>query len=238
MKLLRHGPAGLERPGLLDLQGRVRDLSAHVHDLGGTALLPSSLRRLGAIDHARLPVVEAGVRLGPCVDRAGKVVVVEGNALHLLAPTALSGARDDVVLPEGMAVRCALRLGVVIGQPGRRLAVRQALAHVAGYCVLGEIRPEQASRQHGDTFAPLGPWLVVEPAVEADRDAVARAVAFASECMTLLPGDVLSLPPPRAHAAHPLAIGESRRIGIEGLGEQHFRAVALRLENRSEEQQT
>lgn len=245
MKLLRYGPAGLERPGLLDAQGRIRDLSAHVHDVAGTMLLPPNLRRLAAVDHARLPLVEEGVRLGPCVGKVGKVVVVDApGSLHLLAPSALSGPEDAVLLGSDMAVRCTLRLGVVIGQRGRRIAPPVAAAHVAGYCLLTQVEGGDAMQRHLDTFAPLGPWLLTTDADDLTscfgdevRQVVAEAVAFASECMSLLPGDVLSVPWPGATQPRPLGPGETRCLAIDGLGEQHLRPVVLQPEQDPVEQE-
>lgn len=232
MKLLRYGPAGIERPGLLDAAGRIRDLSAHVHDIAGTALLPASLQRLAAVDQARLPLVDAGERLGPCVAKVGKLVVVEGrpvgqHALYLLAPSALSGARDAVMLPPGLGIRCAVRLGVVIGQRARGVAAAETLRHVAGYCLLADIQPvdaKAAARRHLDTFAPLGPWLVTHG--EAGTFEVATAVSYVSECMSLEPGDVLSLPVPGAALPRALPPGERLRLSIDGLGEQLLHVVA------------
>lgn len=230
MRLLRYGPVGLERPGLLDTGGRIRDLSAHVHDVAGSTLLPECLQRLCAIDWARLPLVEEGARLGPCVGKVGKLVVLEERAhaqhsLHLVATSALSGAQDPVLIPAGLTISCAPRLGVVIGRAARDIPVARALEHVAGYCILAGVLPQDGRRQHLDTFAPLGPWLVTTD--ESGPFEVAAAVSVVSGCMSLQPGDILSLAVPGSGDAQPCGLGEAKSLTIAGLGAQLFRTAAL-----------
>ena len=190
MKLLRYGPKGHEKPGLLDAEGRVRDLSAIVPDLAGEALLPGSLRRIAALDAASLPLVEgtpqAGLRLGPCVAGTQKFIAIGLNyADHaaesgLAVPTepvvfnkwtsCISGPDDDVELPRGSSkTDWEVELGVVIGQGGRHIEQAAALDHVAGYCVVNDVSEREWQTERGgtwdkgkgfDTFGPVGPWLV------------------------------------------------------------------------------
>jgi 2-keto-4-pentenoate hydratase/2-oxohepta-3-ene-1,7-dioic acid hydratase in catechol pathway len=190
MKLLRHGPAGQEQPGLLDADGRVRDLSAHVADIAGAALLPDTLARLRALDPHSLPLVpgtpQADLRLGPCVAQVGKFIGIGLNyADHaaesgMAVPTepvvfgkwtsCLSGPNDPVRIPRGAEkVDWEVELGVVIGAGGRDISEADALAHVAGYCVVNDVSERSFQLERGtqwdkgkgcDTFGPIGPWLV------------------------------------------------------------------------------
>ena len=190
MKLLRFGPKGQERPGLLDAAGRVRDLSEHITDLAGTALTPASLARLRALDVESLPVVsgtpQADLRLGPCVDSVGKFICIGLNyADHaaesgLPVPTepvvfakwtsAINGPDDDIEIPRGsVKTDWEVELGVVIGEGGRYISEADALKHVAGYCVVNDVSEREWQLERGtqwdkgkgcDTFGPLGPWLV------------------------------------------------------------------------------
>ena len=190
MKLLRYGAPGREKPGVLDRQGRVRDLSALIGDVSGAALLPESLARLRDTDIDALPLV-AGVpqddlRLGPCVGNVGKFICVGLNYSDHAAESGLAvppepvifnkwtsaivGPDDAVEIPRGsLKTDWEVELGVVIGRGGRYIGEAEAMAHVAGYCVVNDVseREYQLDR-HGtwdkgkgcDTFGPLGPWLV------------------------------------------------------------------------------
>ncbi len=190
MKLLRYGPKGQERPGLLDGQGRVRDLSGVIGDLAGDALLPASLSHLAGLDPAALPLVpgvpQQDLRLGPCVGQVGKFICIGLNyADHaaesgLAVPpepvifgkwtSAISGPDDPVYIPRGSAkTDWEVELAVVIGQGGTYIAEADALSHVAGYCIVNDIseRDYQLNRSGTwdkgkgcDTFGPIGPWLV------------------------------------------------------------------------------
>jgi 2,4-diketo-3-deoxy-L-fuconate hydrolase len=190
MKLLRFGPPGQEKPGVLDAQGRVRDLSAHVPDIAGATLLPASLDRLRALKLDNLPQV-AGVpqqdlRLGACVGQVGKCVAIGLNYADHAAEagmavppepvvfnkwtSCLSGPNDDVQIPRGsVKTDWEVELAVVIGQGGRYIEESNAMAHVAGYCVMNDVseRDYQLNRSGTwdkgkgfDSFGPLGPWLV------------------------------------------------------------------------------
>lgn len=186
MKLFRYGEPGQERPGLLDAQGMRRDLSAVIDDLTPATLAPQALRRLAALDAASLPEVPANARLGPCVGQVRNVVAIGLNyADHaaeagLKAPSqpivfnkhtgAISGPNDPVWLPPGSEkLDWEVELGVVIGTAAWHVPREQALAHVAGYCLVNDVseRAYQMEREgqwvKGKSYpshCPMGPWLV------------------------------------------------------------------------------
>lgn len=186
MKLVRFGPPGLEKPGVLDAEGRVRDLGEVVPDIGGLTLQPDALERLRALDPASLPLVSDGARLGPCVTGTGKMMCIGLNyrdhaaetrqelpkepLLFMKATSAINGPFDDVVIPRGAeAMDHEAELGVVIGRTAKYVSEADALDHVAGYCIVNDVSERVFQRQRGgqmtkgkscDTFAPLGPWLV------------------------------------------------------------------------------
>jgi 2-keto-4-pentenoate hydratase/2-oxohepta-3-ene-1,7-dioic acid hydratase in catechol pathway len=191
LKLLRVGKAGKERAAMLDADGRLRDLSMHIADIGGETLLPENLARLAAVDVLTLPVVEGSPRVGPCVGGVGKIVCVglnyrdhaaEANLplpvepiLFMKPTSAIVGAEDDVEIPPGAEkTDWEVELGVVIGKPGRYLPREHAMSHVAGYCVVNDLSERAYQMERGgqwdkgkacDTFAPLGPWLVTKDEV-------------------------------------------------------------------------
>ncbi|WP_114972019.1 fumarylacetoacetate hydrolase family protein [Rhodoferax ferrireducens] len=190
MKLLRYGVAGQEKPGVLDAQGRVRDLSTWIVDVGAQALLPESLSRLRDIDIESLPLVpglpQKDLRLGPCVGRVGKFICIGLNYSDHAAESgmpvppepvvfskwtsAMVGPDDAVEIPRGsVKTDWEVELGVVIGKGGRYIDEADALSHVAGYCVINDVseREYQLDRSGTwdkgkgcDTFGPTGPWLV------------------------------------------------------------------------------
>lgn len=190
MKLLRYGPAGQEKPGLLDDDGRVRDLSAHVTDISGDSLLPEKVAQLQSLDASSLPVVpgqpQQDLRLGPCVGNVGKFICIGLNYADHAAESGLDvppepvvfgkwtsaivGPDDDVHIPRGSEkTDWEVELGVVIGKGGKYIEEADALAHVAGFCVINDVseRDFQLNRagtwdkgKGSDTFGPLGPWLV------------------------------------------------------------------------------
>ncbi|MBA4492398.1 ureidoglycolate lyase [Paracoccus sp. S1E-3] len=186
MKLLRYGPMGQEKPGLLDDQGQIRDLSAHVDDIAGDVLTPEGLARLAALDVASLPVVDGDPRIGPCVGRVGKFICIGLNYADHAAETgaeipkepivfnkwtsAICGPNDDVEIPRGSTkTDWEVELGVVIGKGGRYIEEADALSHVAGYCVINDVSEREWQLERGgtwdkgkgcDTFGPIGPWLV------------------------------------------------------------------------------
>ncbi|WP_018634184.1 ureidoglycolate lyase [Neomegalonema perideroedes] len=186
MKLLRYGPKGQEKPGLLDEAGRLRDLSAHVGDLAGAALEPEGLARLAALDPASLPMVSGAPRLGPCVGRVGKFICIGLNYADHAAESgmpvpaepvvfnkwtsAICGPDDEIEIPPGsVKTDWEVELGVIIGKGGKHIPEAEALGHVAGYCVINDVSEREWQLERGatwdkgkgfDTFGPLGPWLV------------------------------------------------------------------------------
>jgi len=197
MKLLRYGPPGQEKPGLLDSEGRIRDLSAHVADIAGAVLLPDGIARLKAIDPSSLPLVEGNPRLGACVAGTGKMICIGLNysdhaaetgatvppepIIFMKATSAIVGPNDDIEIPRGSEkTDWEVELGVVIGKTAKYVSEDEAMDHVAGYCVINDVseRAFQAERQgqwtkgkSADTFGPTGPWLVTPDEV-ADPQAL------------------------------------------------------------------
>ena len=191
MKLLRHGPAGQEKPGLLDMQGQIRDLSAIVGDIDGTLLSSPQLAALKDLDLATLPVVDPAARLGPCVGRIGKFVCIGLNYAdhaaesNLLIPSepvvfnkwtsAIVGPNDDVKIPRGSEkTDWEVELGVVIGRTTSYVDEASALDYVVGYCIVNDVSERAYQIERGgtwdkdkgcDTFGPLGPWLVTKDEV-------------------------------------------------------------------------
>ena len=191
MKLLRYGEAGAEKPGLLDADGAIRDLSAHVDDIGGGALDPSSLARLAKLDPNSLPAVSGKPRLGACVAGTGKFICIGLNysdhaaetgaavppepIIFMKATSAIVGPDDTVRIPRGSEkTDWEVELGVVIGKKAKYVSEAEALDYVAGYCVSHDVseRAFQAERQGQwtkgkscDTFGPIGPWLVTKDEV-------------------------------------------------------------------------
>jgi len=190
MKLLRYGPKGNEKPGILDTSGRVRDLSRHVDDIAGDVLTPEGLARLRAVDIETLPLVagtpQQDLRLGACVSRIGKFICIGLNYADHAAETgaaipaepivfnkwtsAIVGPDDDVEIPRNsVKTDWEVELGVVIGKPGRYIDEADAMSHVAGYCVINDVSEREFQTERGgtwdkgkgcDTFGPTGPWMV------------------------------------------------------------------------------
>lgn len=186
MKLLRYGPPGSEKPGLVDADGNIRDLSDHVGDVTGAVLGDASLDALRAIDPATLPLVEGNPRIGSCVGNIGKYMCIglnysdhaaetgadipEHPILFMKANSAISGPNDDVIMPRGSTkTDWEIELGVVIGTQAKYVSEEDALNHVAGYCLCNDVS-ERHFQAHltgqwtkgksCDTFGPTGPWLV------------------------------------------------------------------------------
>lgn len=190
MKLVRYGPAGQEKPGLVDKDGKVRDLSGHVGDIAGEAISPAGLNKLAGIDPASLPEVTVD-RYGPCVAGTGKFICIGLNysdhaaetgatvppepIIFMKATSAIVGPNDDVEIPRGsLKTDWEVELGVVIGKHAKYVSEDEALDHVAGYCLINDVseRAFQAERQGQwtkgkscDTFGPTGPWLVTKDEV-------------------------------------------------------------------------
>ncbi|ASK90347.1 fumarylacetoacetate hydrolase family protein [Xanthomonas campestris pv. trichodesmae] len=186
MKLVRIGAEDHERPGLIDSQGRIRDLSGVIDDVAGEHITAAGLEKLRALDVATLPLIEGEVRYGAAVGRIGKFICVGLNyadhaaesgmevpkmpILFMKATTAVCGPNDTVVIPRGSVKSdWEVELGVVIGDVARDVSVDQALNHVAGYAVINDLSEREFQLEHGgqwvkgksaDTFGPIGPWLV------------------------------------------------------------------------------
>jgi 2-keto-4-pentenoate hydratase/2-oxohepta-3-ene-1,7-dioic acid hydratase in catechol pathway len=196
LKLLRYGRPGKERPGVLDADGKIRDLSGHVGDIAGAVLAPGSLKKLSKIDPATLPLVKGKPRLGPCVTGTSKFICIGLNysdhaaetgatvppepIIFMKANSAIVGPDDDVLIPRGSKkTDWEVELGVVIGKTAKYVSEAEALDYVAGYCVINDVseRAFQAERQGQwtkgkscDTFGPTGPWLVTKDEVADPQD--------------------------------------------------------------------
>ena len=186
MKLLRYGAAGSERPGILGEDGEIRDLSAHVVDIGGNTLLPAELCRLSGLDVKRMPLVEGRPRVGPSVASVGKFICIGLNysdhaaeagmvippepIVFMKATSAITGPNDDIEIPmRGEKTDWEAELGVVIGATAKYVDEENALDHVAGYCIVNDLSERVFQFDHQgqwtkgkshDTFGPIGPWLV------------------------------------------------------------------------------
>lgn len=280
MKLCRYGAPGAEKPGMIDAEGRIRDLSGHVADIGPYAVGKNALAKLAAVDPASLPLVEAGVRYGPCVTGTRHFVAIGLNYAdhaaesHLPIPaepvvfnkwvSCIQGPNDPVVIPrDSKKTDWEVELGVVIGTEASYVSEADALAHVAGYCVINDVSERHWQTERGPTwdkgkgfptFGPVGPWLVTADEV-GDPQAlsmwldvngerkqngssatmiftVAQIIAYLSQFMTLLPGDIITTgtPPGVGLGQKPepwyLKAGDVVSLGIEKLGEQRQQFVA------------
>jgi len=186
MKLVRFGSPGAERPGVVTPDGSIADLGGVIPDLAGAALSPDSLRRLAALDTAKLPRAAAGARLGPCVGGVGKFIAIGLNyadhaaetgakipaepIVFMKATSCIVGPNDTVLQPRGSTkMDWEVELGVVIGSVARYISEADAPHHIAGYCVINDLSERQFQLERGgqwdkgkgcDTFGPVGPWLV------------------------------------------------------------------------------
>lgn len=186
MKLVRYGTAGREKPGLIDAQGKLRDLSAHCTTIGWNELSPAGQKRLAAIDPATLPLVKGKPRLGVPFTGIGKIVGVGLNyrdhaketgaaiptepVLFMKATTAINGPFDNIVLPRtSVKTDWEAELGLVIGRVARYVSEEKALSYLAGYVTFHDVSERDFQKNRGgswdkgkgcDTFAPIGPWLV------------------------------------------------------------------------------
>jgi 2-keto-4-pentenoate hydratase/2-oxohepta-3-ene-1,7-dioic acid hydratase in catechol pathway len=188
MKLVRFGAPGREKPGMLDAQGRIRDLSKIVPDIAGDALSPKSLAKLRKLKVDKLPLVRGSPRLGPCVGRVGNFIAIGLNysdhaaetgmplpkepVIFNKAPSCICAPNDDTMIPKGSTkLDYECELGIVIGSRARYLAKDKAMEAVAGYCLANDVservfqleRSGQWTKGKGcETFGPLGPWLVTK----------------------------------------------------------------------------
>lgn len=191
MKLLRYGVKGQEKPGILDPQGQIRDLSSVVKDINGQ-MIASELDKIRNLDLTSLPLVAEDVRLGACVGNIGKFICIGLNYSDHAAETgaevpvepvvfnkwtsAVVGPNDDVEIPKhSLKTDWEVELGVVIAKDGRYISKEQAMDYVAGYCVINDVS-ERTFQLEGtgtwdkgkgcDTFGPTGPWLVTKDEIE------------------------------------------------------------------------
>jgi 2,4-didehydro-3-deoxy-L-rhamnonate hydrolase len=186
MKLVRYGRLGAERPGAIDADGKLRDLSRLIEDVTPAALAPAALRRLRAANLARQPLVRGRPRLGCPLSGMGKMVCIGLNytdhaaevgmalprepTLFIKAPSAICGPHDPIVRPRGaVKLDYEVELGVVIGRDALHVDEAEALRHVAGYCLVNDVSEREFQMERGgtttkgksaDTFGPTGPWLV------------------------------------------------------------------------------
>jgi 2-keto-4-pentenoate hydratase/2-oxohepta-3-ene-1,7-dioic acid hydratase in catechol pathway len=197
MKLIRYGQPGLEKPGMLDARGRIRDLSGIVPDLSGAALLPESIEKLRNLDGSSLPLVGSDARIGPCVGGVGKFICIGLNysdhaaesgmpvpaepILFMKATSAICGPNDGILIPRGShKTDWEVELGVVIGKTARYVSEAEAVSHIVGYCVVNDLSERafqlegtgqwvkgDASHQNPDTTFP--PWTMASPAWRSSK---------------------------------------------------------------------
>ena len=196
MKLLRHGKIGMEKPGLLDQDGTIRDLSEHISDIDAEALSPSGLARLAALDPASLPVVARDVRLGAPIPRPGKFIgiglnyadhaeeaglpIPEQPIVFYKASSCISGPNDDILHPRGSdRLDYEVEFAFVIGTGGRYITREAAWDHIAGYTLVNDISERTFQMDRGglwskgksfDTFGPTGPYLVTKDEIPAPQN--------------------------------------------------------------------
>jgi 2,4-diketo-3-deoxy-L-fuconate hydrolase len=186
MKLVRYGPAGKEKPGLIDADGKLRDLSRKVKDINAATLAPGELAKLRKLDTKKLPLVKGKPRFGPCVATPSKFVAIGLNYIDhaketgspipeypivfYKAETSIVGPNDNIMLPpDSTHTDWEIELGFVIGRTARHVPLKDALKYVAGYCLINDVSERhyqlklsgsQWSKGKGcDTFGPIGPWL-------------------------------------------------------------------------------
>ena len=208
MKLVRYGDAGAEKPGLIDASGVLRDLSGHLSDIDGKALGRAALERLRELAPDSLPAIKGSPRLGACVGSVGKLICIglnfhehakeTGNPLpehpivFMKATSAINGPFDNVVLPRGSQhTDWEIELGVVIGETAKYVDAKDALSHVAGYCVVNDVSErfyqtkltgQWTKGKSCDTFGPIGPWLVTADEI-ADPQSLAMTMDVNGERM-------------------------------------------------------
>ncbi|MEX0969971.1 MAG: fumarylacetoacetate hydrolase family protein [Paracoccaceae bacterium] len=196
MKLLRHGPRGAEKPGMLDAGGTIRDLSGIVDDIGGAVLSDAGLARLRALDLSALPVVDPATRLGACVAGTGKFICIGLNysdhaaetgaqvppepIIFMKATSAICGPNDPIIIPRGsVKTDWEVELAVIIGSRAKYVTTEQALDHVAGYAITNDVSERAFQIEHSgqwtkgkscDNFGQIGPWLVTRDEVADPQD--------------------------------------------------------------------
>ena len=191
MKLLRYGTPGQERPGLLDEQGQVRDLSGIIDDVNGKTISAETLAQLAALDIESLPLVDKNLRLGPCVNQVGKFICIGLNyadhaaesglavpaepVVFMKATSAITGPNDPVIKPRNSTkLDWEVELGIVIGKHASYVEEGDAMDYIAGYCVINDVSEREFQLERGgqwdkgkgcDSFGPLGPYLVTKDEV-------------------------------------------------------------------------
>ena len=193
MKLVRYGPAGKEKPGLIDADGRLRDLSRKVKDIDGVSLAPANLKALAKLDTSKLPLVKGKPRLGPCVAMPSKFVAIglnftdhaketgspipENPVVFFKTPSCIVGPNDNVMVPkDSTQLDWEVELVIVIGSKAQHVSEKDAMRYVAGYCLGNDVSEREFQLKKGasqwskgkgcDTFGPLGPWLVTPDEVD------------------------------------------------------------------------
>jgi len=192
MKLVRFGPKGKEKPGLLDENEQIRDLSGHIDDVAGDVLLPKGLAKLSKLDPAKLPLVKGTPRLGPCVGHVRNFIGIGLNysdhayEAGLDVPkepvtffknvNSICGPNDDIEMPRGAEkLDWEVELGVVIGKPAKYIEEEDAFDHIAGYCVVHDVSERDyilnrsglwSKGKAHDTFGPMGPWMVTKDEID------------------------------------------------------------------------
>ena len=191
MKLLRFGELGAEKPGILDDENNVRDLSDHIDDIDGRTISEEGLNYIRSIDIAGLPIISAQTRIGPCVGNVGKYVCIglnysdhaeEANMpipsepiIFFKATSCITGPNDKIILPKNsQKVDWEVELCIVMGAEARYVSEADALEHVAGFCVANDVSERHFQLERGgqwvkgksaDSFGPIGPWLVTRDEV-------------------------------------------------------------------------
>ncbi|NQZ82669.1 MAG: fumarylacetoacetate hydrolase family protein [Colwellia sp.] len=192
MKLLRYGPLGREKPGIMDVDGNIRSLSEIVSDIDGTTLSEETLQRLQAVDVSSLLIVDSDVRIGACVGNVGKFICIGLNyadhaaesgmpipsepEVFTKATSAISGPNDDIIKPRNSnKLDWEVELAIIIGKHTSYVSEEDALQHIAGYCVCNDVSERSFQLEKGsqwdkgkgcDTFGPIGPWLVTKDEIE------------------------------------------------------------------------
>ena len=282
MKLVRYGAKGKEKPGLIDQAGKLRDLSTIIADITPEQLTKAALAQLAKLDTSKLPLVKGKPRFGIPFSGVGKFLAIGLNysdhaeeagmpipkepIMFFKADTSLTGPNDNVMLPQGSKkTDWEVELGFVIGKKARYVTKKDALKHVAGYCLVNDVSERSYQLERGgtwdkgkgcDTFGPVGPWLVTTDEIKDPQNLgmwldvngkrfqtgntqtmifdVATIISYASEFMTLMPGDIVitGTPPGVGMGVKPkpryLKAGDVMTLGIEGLGQQRQEVVAFK----------
>ncbi len=278
MKLLRYGPPGLERPGLLDSDGHIRDLSVVLDDLGGESVALGALERISALNPASLPLVDGPMRIGSplswvpnfyCIGLNYAAHAAETGAIKPTEPlifskasSSLAGPEDPIIIPRGsLRTDWEVELGVVIGTRCHHVSPSEALSQIAGYVAINDLSERDFQKERGGqwikgksapSFGKIGPWLVTADEVPDPQAldlrlwvngdlrqnsstsdmifSVAQIVAYMSDFMELLPGDVIATGTPAGVGAgmlppQYLRPGDTLRLQVQGLGQQESHVI-------------